>query len=381
MFETILFDIDGVMLSEERYFDASALTVLELLHSPQYAGLPAYAGPGFAVPMPEEDIRRARRQVFADDIVLRMMKDRGVNANWDMVYLQTAHQLLRVLKAWAERAGRDAVAAAVREAAHNGWDAAALRAIGQLATPYVTDGTIDYASYAKAYADCRSKAELFSALEAALTELVPGATPFDHERKLWLVGQQAFQEWYLGDAYVAETKQPGKPGFLTDEVPIVDPGAFADLLQRLKSRGVRVGIATGRPEIETRVPLTEMGWWTWFDPVCITTASDVLAAEMARPEAAPLSKPHPYSYLRSYLRSPAPEVVLAHTLPLPREEGDKVLIVGDSVADGLAARKMGCRFAAVLTGLDGAAARPQFEQLGSDYILEHVLELPRVLGW
>lgn len=31
MIKTILFDVDGVMLSEERYFDASALTVWEFL--------------------------------------------------------------------------------------------------------------------------------------------------------------------------------------------------------------------------------------------------------------------------------------------------------------------------------------------------------------
>lgn len=38
--EKVIFDIDGVLLSEERYFDVSALTVWEILYSPAYMGLP-----------------------------------------------------------------------------------------------------------------------------------------------------------------------------------------------------------------------------------------------------------------------------------------------------------------------------------------------------
>ena len=36
----VIFDVDGVLLSEERYFDVSALTVWELLYSKDYMGLP-----------------------------------------------------------------------------------------------------------------------------------------------------------------------------------------------------------------------------------------------------------------------------------------------------------------------------------------------------
>ena len=35
----VIFDVDGVLLSEERYFDVSALTVWEWLYSPYYMGL------------------------------------------------------------------------------------------------------------------------------------------------------------------------------------------------------------------------------------------------------------------------------------------------------------------------------------------------------
>ncbi|MCL6593873.1 MAG: HAD hydrolase-like protein, partial [Alicyclobacillus sp.] len=216
-------------------------------------------------------------------------------------------------------------------------------------------------------------------LEQRLQAVVGTRVPaFGENRSLWQVGQETFQEWYLGDEYVPVTRQPGKRGFLKDELPIVDPAAFSAFLQRLVKRGVRMGIATGRPEIETRVPLSELGWLQWFERQRITTASDVLAAETQLPARAPLAKPHPFSYLRSYLGTADAAVVLAQPLPLAPAEAEGVLIVGDSVADRLAAQSMGCRFAAVLTGLEGEAARSQFERLNADYVFSHVLELQQL---
>ena len=37
----VIFDVDGVLLSEERYFDIAALTVWEILYSPKYMGMRA----------------------------------------------------------------------------------------------------------------------------------------------------------------------------------------------------------------------------------------------------------------------------------------------------------------------------------------------------
>lgn len=37
----VIFDVDGVLLSEERYYDVSALTVWEILYGRQYMGLPS----------------------------------------------------------------------------------------------------------------------------------------------------------------------------------------------------------------------------------------------------------------------------------------------------------------------------------------------------
>ncbi|MBF8377524.1 HAD family hydrolase [Alicyclobacillus mali] len=370
MFRTILFDVDGVMLSEERYFDASALTVHELLTSPRFLGLSSVS-PAFS-PAPAEDaIRAIRRDVFRDDAVLEGLKNIGVNANWDMVYFVFVAEWIAALERAREASAEvvDRARAVLRE----GFSEASLRAIGELLREALPGYVIAWKGYDALYEGASSRSDLMERAREALARYAPKADA----HALWQVGQETFQEWYLGDAYTG--KATGKAGFLTSEYPIVDPAALAALLADLKAAGVTLGIATGRPEIETRVPLEHFGWLSYFDPACVTNASDVVAAEERAPHARPLSKPHPFSYLRSLMGEADVEKLLTVELPIPGIRGE-VLVVGDSIADKLAADRLGASFAAVLTGLEGQAARPKFERLGADFILNHVLELRQVLS-
>src|SRR5690606_34812496 len=95
MIKTVLFDVDGVLLSEERYFDASALTVWEILYSPNYLGLDPR---NFKVDYSDSEIEEIRNVVFEHDLVLKFQKSCGLNANWDMIYLTVAYQLVRLLE-------------------------------------------------------------------------------------------------------------------------------------------------------------------------------------------------------------------------------------------------------------------------------------------
>jgi phosphoglycolate phosphatase-like HAD superfamily hydrolase len=400
MYTTILFDIDGVMLSEERYFDASALTVYELVHSPQYLGVSTIGVqlPAFSTELSDNDVQLIRKTVFADDTVFQCMKQRGINANWDMVYLQTAYQLIRILDAWVSHSTAAQVVELLGPRLKNGWDRDALKFIGETVRSGIPI-RMDYEAFTTEFQKCKSKEDLFASLEARLQALFSGVEvgrthvlshdggtsnsvlpAFETARALWKVGQETFQEWYLGDAHVNETHQPGKAGFLTDEVPLVPVESLSSLFRTCIDKGVTIGIATGRPHIETYVPLKAFGWQQFFQDARITTASDVLDAEREAPHAAPLSKPNPYSYLRSYLGKNNPHEVLQTPLPLSPDEGSQTLIVGDSVADFLAAKEMGCHFAAVLTGLEGEQARQQFESLGAHYIFDNVLGVLSVLS-
>ncbi|WP_126427382.1 HAD family hydrolase [Brevibacillus marinus] len=372
MIKTILFDVDGVMLSEERYFDGSALTVWELLHSPRYLALP---GDAFTPSPDEETIRRVRRTVFADDEVLNFIKSRGINSNWDMVFLAFSYQLIRICEQL-----KHAHAEQVKDLLRGQINQAKLQELGQLLSPD-HPVALDYAAFTADFAKGNAqKAELLTYLNQIAKERCGVETDiFSRNSQLWKLCQETFQEWYLGDERVAasigrETAQPGKKGFLTDEIPIVEPAKLREVLLKLKEKGITLGIGTGRPTIETHVPLAELNLLDLFDPDRVVTASHVLEAEAAYPDQAPLAKPHPYCYLRGLLGLKTDiREALFHQLPIPH--GEEVLIVGDSLADLLAARAIGCRFAATLTGLSGEAARSKFEQERADYILRDVSEI------
>lgn len=397
---TILFDVDGVMLSEEGYFDASALAVWELLTSPRFLGLSVAGLPTYTPTPDEAAIRLVRKRVFDDDKVLEVMKHRGINANWDMVFLQFAAQLVRL----GERLGGGetlhggGTASTGGSAAATGggtppavpfpqmWTEASLaevrrqleHAIGGHPAGFEDLGrAVDFAAFSERYGDTVDKAALFERIDREMNRFC--AQGEMDTRSLWEVGRQVFQTWYLGDAHSGQDPT-GKRGFLASEVPLMDVRAFREMLGNLQRRSIRLGIATGRPTVETRVPLEQLGWLEMFDPVSITTASDVVEAETAHPEARPLSKPNPFSYVRSYLRTRDATEVLHQTLPFPEAEGAGVLVVGDSMADMLAARAAGFRFAAVLTGLSGQAARAGFEHAGCERILDTALEVAGLLA-
>jgi phosphoglycolate phosphatase-like HAD superfamily hydrolase len=366
--QTILFDVDGVFLSEERYFDASALCVWEILGSDKYLGLDT----DFQLPITEGRIRMVRESVFDSDRVLSFMKSRGINSNWDMVYLQVSYQLVRGLIVYDNKAF-------VKEMLREPFDRTSLSEIGRhlRAISY----TPKYAAFVDAFAGYDAQMhDLFDVLNQMIeTHFDCECSFFTRNSSLWDLCQRAFQEWYIGEErYLDETGLPliqkGKPGFLKDEIVVAPAVQMAKLIENLSKRGFTLGIATGRPRLETHVPLQELGILQHFELDRVVTASDVLRAEERYPEFAPLAKPHPFCYLKAlYTKKIDDRKLLQMSLPL--HSVDDVWVVGDSLADYYAAKAIGCKFAATLTGLSGKSARASFEKLDVDAILDDVLEL------
>lgn len=376
MSKTILFDVDGVFLSEERYFDASALTIWEMLFSEKYIGI---EGQVF-VPAPvEKEIRRVRSEVFADDHVLGFMKGQGINSNWDMVYLVVSYQLICLASKLKETKPEE-----VRVLLTNQIGREEIRNIQALLRSEKLSFAPDYSAFVTDFSKGNvEKSEMLLYLnQIAYDKCGITTSIFARTSSLWELCQETFQEWYLGDGLIADSigraaHQLGKKGFLSDEIPIVEPAVIQGVLQGLRDRGYRLGIGTGRPSIETYVPLKELGILEFFEPDCIVTASHVLEAEQQYPEAAPLSKPHPYCYFQGYLTR-GKGVAAALSCQLTQEERENLLVVGDSVADLMAARSIGCQFAATLTGLSGEEAREKFEQENAEFILRDVSEIATI---
>lgn len=373
MYEMILFDVDGVLLSEKRCFDTTCLSVWELLYSDQALGL---AGGDFAPFPDEETIRGVRREVFAEENVLEWLKSHGVNSNWDMVALLFGFQLQELLKQLFEKQPQF-----VTRLLKEDLDRESLMRIGER---FRGEGMEFRPHYGRVTECLKGMSADRGDLSGQINRLAQAwsgiqSSSFSHGGSLWRLGMEVYQEWYLGgELYEKQEKKapvhPEKTGFLKQEIPIVEPSTIRNMLDQLKQSGLILGIGTGRPSLETQEPLDAMGWLPAFDPDRIVTASDVRRAEKSRSDLGPLGKPHPFTYLKAFGgRTTSDADILATRLPII--DGERVLIVGDSVADLLAARRMGCHFAATLTGPAGEKARSKFVELGADYILKDVTEV------
>ncbi|MFJ5763415.1 HAD family hydrolase [Neobacillus sp. NPDC093182] len=376
MIGTILFDVDGVLLSEEHYFDASALTVWELLISNNYLAL---SPEKYKTDYSPKEIKVIRETVFGkNDEVLKLMKSRGLNANWDMIYLSFGHQLIHLLSQIKEQ----------ENSRINGWlqepiNREVLLEIGSVLHNYPvnTDFNLFVADFKSS---TETKQELFDYLNQLAEEKLGVKTAiFSGISALWLVCEHVCQEWYVGDENVEKSTgrpsvQLGKKGFLANETTLAAKAEIEALFSFLKESGVKIGIGTGRPELETIQPFQHLDWLKHFDLNHIVTADDVLKAEKELVERQPLSKPNPFTYIMG-LKGRDTSVIDCLNTHLPIDHGEEVLVVGDSLADLLAARKMGCQFAAVLTGLSGKDARSDFEKHEADYILDNVLDIKNLI--
>jgi phosphoglycolate phosphatase-like HAD superfamily hydrolase len=375
MIKTVLFDVDGVLLSEEHYFDASGLTVWEMLISEKYLGL---SKEKFKTEYSETEMAEIRAHVFENDQVLKFLKSRGLNANWDMIYLTFSYQLIHLLSQIKEKEAEQL----------NRWlskeiDRETLVEIGKVLNNHPIQ--MNFAHFIPDFRwSTETKQGLMSHLDVLAKEkLGIETTIFSGKSILWSVCEHVSQEWYVGDEHVlASTGRPsvqlGKKGFLANEATLSPSKEIGQFFEFLKSKGIDIGIGTGRPELETIGPFKHLDWLQYFDENHIITADEVLKAQKETNGDQSLSKPHPFTYLMG-LSGKSHSVKECLETSLPIENGEEVLIVGDSLADLLAARQMGCQFAAVLTGLSGQDARSEFEKYEAKYILDTVLDVKELI--
>lgn len=316
MYRKIIFDLDGVITSESVFWDSAALTVAEFRGEP--------------ILSPVE----LREKYFYGDKLIRLVKNRGVNSNWDLVYLSLAF--------W-ERDSRGV---------------------------YETIAKTDM----RAFDLYRMAGEQLSKkMGRPLSEVQRGG-PY------WQEMADSFQEWFLGSATFSEVngKPPRgvRPGLWDNEEPIVGRKRLTDTLVSLKAQGFSLRIGTARPLPEGVAPLKRWGVYGLFDEEGVITYNYIRNAEEACGKTG-LGKPHPYIFLKSYFGKDFPdEDILAENY---NKDFADCLIVGDAGADLFAARAMGADFAAVLTGAAGVDAKPFFEENGAKYILRDITELPDIL--
>ncbi|MGH2482100.1 MAG: hypothetical protein ACRDHW_20815, partial [Ktedonobacteraceae bacterium] len=79
----IIFDLDGVVTSEEAYWDCAGLTLHELLTSPRYWNL-AHDTP--YQPAASADASRVTSRATFPEWLILSFKARALNSNWDTCY-------------------------------------------------------------------------------------------------------------------------------------------------------------------------------------------------------------------------------------------------------------------------------------------------------
>ena len=73
-YDTVIFDMDGVITNESCYWDSAALTVYEHLKSKTYLGN-EMVDPDYCM----ENVSELRKHIFCDDKLIMRMKEIGVN--------------------------------------------------------------------------------------------------------------------------------------------------------------------------------------------------------------------------------------------------------------------------------------------------------------
>lgn len=328
-YDTVIFDMDGVITSEEMYWNAAALTVYEYINSSDYFGKSTIIPKEL-----EKNVSDIRNTVFFGDKLIEVLKGKGVNSNWDLAYV--------TILIWIITESLDA------------------------------DIVLNYA--------CGLSEDIISEYkrlsEAAAAKKGVASADYERNGKLWREMQSCFQEWYLGDASFFDTykKQPiceGKSGLIKSEQPIMDISDIDKLLSEL-SKTKRLCIGTGRVDNEIIPTLKAWNVLKYFAKDGLSTYSYVIEAEKKTKDN--LTKPNPYMFLKALYGTDYPDCRILDG-DYDSELIKSTLVVGDAGADILAAKAMGADFCAVLTGVSGEKARKYFEEQNAEYILSSVINM------
>lgn len=302
----MIFDIDGVIISEEKYWDCAALTVMEML------------GKITEFRKIEDEAPNIRKRVFLDDKTISNARKLGAINNHDLSFYTYCLLML------------------------NG---------------------CNYTAACNFFSsEVKSTAELQEYIKKELGD------DYSYKGKVWNKVRSVFQSWYNGSKK--------KDGFINKERSVVEIQRLNSMLETVSSLGVNLGIASGRPWNETVTPLINLGVFKYFNINLISTQLDVEGVEKLFGKS--VAKPHPYPFLKAVLgKNFDDDKILSGDYSINTEE---ILAAGASVENILSARASGMKFAAVLTGIDGEAARADFYEAGADFIFSNILELSELFA-
>jgi len=306
-YKIILFDMDGVITSEYRYWDCAAFTIYRAVTKKDGTKNP----------------KEVFDTVFFGKKTLDLLKKAGVNSNWDLTYVIVS--VAKILK------------------------------------------TDDFEKVYKYLKELGLNAiELYRHLEKdnpVGTRSGEGYEKLKDIFQYYYWGDAMYEKMWGKCAELS-----GWDGFYTAEEPVIALDKIRATLKALNESGITLGIGTGRVYDEAVTVLRHWDILKYFDETRVITYTDVQKGEKVSGGVA-LTKPHPYMFLKGMAGCTTSDTdILSGNFD--KEMLSKTLVVGDAGADILSAKAGGMDFAAVLTGVAGKAHREFFEKSGADYILD-----------
>lgn len=425
--EMIILDMDGVVTSEESYWDTAGLTIQDLLESPAFLGLnPPTFSPVLDV-FYQRLIRGDRtdwRKYLPPELILHI-KTKGINSNWDLTYIVLGLYLALLFRTpinalyfhvfhpheETPTGPKDIpvdVAAEIhlmQESLEPIWDDIIVKVKEKRWNELLRMDQLflwgDYLRRKKvqvspvSHVDLRIMDDFHPdvrglAILQELNLLIDrkhryGINLFGRDALLWEDCRLLFQSWYLGSglyhqSYETDVPYHSKPGLIHGEKPLHGVTKTHEYLSQLKEAGFTLGIGTGRPRREIITPLTEWNMLNYFSEDRISTYDEVESAEKelhSGGELKRLGKPHPFMFARSIF----PEKQLKELAAIDSriQNAEQVLIVGDAQADLWPAQTMKCHAAAVLSGAIGVSAKKELEVAKPDVICHDIVELTEAL--
>ena len=373
----VIFDIDGVLLSEERYFDVSALTVWEILYSPSYMGLTAEQEDFDPVSVTEGQIASCRNIVWGHDELLSWLKARGINSNWDMVHAD----LITILWIMGETYQKRSDGERLDLTFHTPEDVK--KAGKELMGLPIPKAEEVLKKWEDTVPQGMQGEEVIHYLAKAMENTFAHGAPWAELRSdFWKIHTEAFQAWYLGDDCFISLMHhvpysSGKPGFLMREVPLAPQSAIKSLFIRLKEMGYELGIATGRAREEMEIPFKMFHWYEEFDPKYMATASDAVESA-AILGGSVLDKPNGFIFSCAIFGRDRNHYEAYSQERMKPSAQDRVYVCGDSYSDVIGSHRAGASCIGILTGLEGKDAIPMFEKEGVPYV-EKVTDILKLI--
>ncbi len=372
----LIFDLDGVITSEQKYWNTARLTVWEIICNQNYLDISQYFGQEC---QSSRVLNNISQEVISNNFIYEL-KSRAINSNWDLTFFVVSLHLVSILSKLKQIQGENSYHNILNDeklTLNQKFQNLALLLKQNKFNEYnneISNNIIQqFWQETKSLTGGAVLNHINSFIETKLGKNYPC---FDAKGELWKICYDNFQAWY-----------EGKKGYkLPDDDTVLDVNQIKSLLKTLKNtRKYTLAIATGRPRNETIEPLKKLGLLEYFDKQRIVTYDEVLTAETLLSNLGKkikLGKPHPFVLFKAIYPQMEAQKLCEEEFTITNEKS--IAYIGDAGSDVVAAKSAGCLSIGVLTGFTQGDAREKKEKmlkdLGCDVILDSILELPELLG-